>query len=187
MNMTWPDFYLICFLMGAAFSVVSVFSGHVGGHHVHGPHMGHGPSSDVPLVNMGTIAAFLVWFGGTGYLLVRYFDFRMMLALIVAILSGLAGASVVFLFLAKVLIRKEEALDPADYEMVGVLGHVASGIRPEGTGEIVFSQAGSRRAAPARSAAGAELAKGTEVVVTRYEDGIAYVQPWDELVKKENL
>ena len=65
--------------------------------------------------------------------------------------------------------------------MVGVLGMVTSSIRPSGTGELIFSQAGTRRATPARSEDGLEIAKGTEVVVTRYERGIAYVRPWEEL------
>jgi hypothetical protein len=65
--------------------------------------------------------------------------------------------------------------------MVGVLGKVSSDIRPTGTGEIIFSQAGARRASPARSENEGPIAKGTEVVVTRYERGVAYVRPWDEL------
>jgi hypothetical protein len=64
-----------------------------------------------------------------------------------------------------------------------VLGTVTSNIRPSGTGEMIFSQAGARRAAPARSEDGLTIEKGTEVVVTRYERGIAYVRPWDELTK----
>jgi hypothetical protein len=46
---------------------------------------------------------------------------------------------------------------------------------------MMFSQMGSRRAAPARSESGVEIPKGVEVVVTRYERGIAYVRPWEEL------
>jgi membrane protein implicated in regulation of membrane protease activity len=87
----------------------------------------------------------------------------------------------VFFFLARVLIRKDEELNPADYDMIGVLGTVTSNIRPSGTGEMIFSQAGTRRAAPARSEDGFAIGKGTEVVVTRYERGIAYVRPWEEL------
>ncbi len=41
---------------------------------------------------------------------------------------------------------------------------------------MIFSQMGSRRSAPARSEDG-EIPKGVEVVVTRYESGIAYVRP----------
>ena len=33
----------------------------------------------------------------------------------------------------------------------------------------------------ARAESGTAIPKGVEVVVTRYEKGIAYVRPWDEL------
>ena len=44
-----------------------------------------------------------------------------------------------------------------------------------------FSQEGVRRSAPARTEDGTAMPKGMEVVVTRYEKGVAYVRPWEEL------
>jgi hypothetical protein len=76
-------------------------------------------------------------------------------------------------------------MDPADYEMVGVLGRICSPIREGGTGELIYSQDGARKVSGARSEDGVAIAKGTEVVVTRYEKGIAYVRPWDELAGQE--
>jgi membrane protein implicated in regulation of membrane protease activity len=190
--MNWEAFYLSCFLVGLAFSVLSIFTGrihvrlphvhvHFGGSQVHVPH-GGSPARGFGLINFGTIAAFLAWFGGTGYLLAHY-SVWFLIVLGIAIASGCGGAAIVFLFLARVLIRKDEVLDPADYDMVGVLGTVSSSIRPSGTGEMIFLQKGIRRAAPARGEDGAIIPSGTEVVVTRYEHGIAYVRPWDELTK----
>jgi len=75
----------------------------------------------------------------------------------------------------------EKELDPLDYDMIGVLGRVSSSIRSGGTGEIVFAQEGVRKPCAARSETGGPLAKGEEVVVTRYERGVAYVRRWDEL------
>jgi hypothetical protein len=72
-------------------------------------------------------------------------------------------------------------LDSADYEMVGVLGRLSLPIRAGGTGEIIYTQAGTRRVAGARADTDTAIPKGAEVVVTRYEKGIAYVRPWDEL------
>jgi hypothetical protein len=65
--------------------------------------------------------------------------------------------------------------------MIGVLGHVTSPVRVDGTGEMIFSQQGVRRAASIRSDTGQWIPKGAEVVVTRYEKGIAYVRPWEEI------
>jgi hypothetical protein len=61
-----------------------------------------------------------------------------------------------------------------------VLGKLSMPIREGGTGEIVFSQEGTRRCAGARSEDGSPIDKRTEVIVTRYEKGIAYVRRWDE-------
>ncbi|SPF32427.1 conserved membrane hypothetical protein [Candidatus Sulfopaludibacter sp. SbA4] len=187
--MNWSDFYLICFLVGFGLSVVALLAGSVHVHlphlHVHqGIHLGRGGlggrGADLSWFNFGTIAAFLAWFGGTGYLLEHYYGVWFLLALGVATLSGIGAASIVFLFLAKVLMSREAALDPIDYDMTGVLGRLSIPIRSGGTGELIYSQEGTRRVTGARSHDGAPIAKGAEVMVTRYEKGIAYVRPWED-------
>jgi membrane protein implicated in regulation of membrane protease activity len=196
--MSWQDFYLVCFLVGFGLSALALLAGSVHLHlphlHIHhGIHVPHSAevmkgSAQMPWFNFGTVAAFLAWFGGTGYLLERYYSFWFMTALVLSVLSGLAAASVVFWFLAKVLLSREAPLDPADYDMVGVLGRLSIPIRPGGTGELIYSQEGTRRVTGARSEDGAAIPKGTECMVTRYEKGIAYVQRWvdpaDELEAK---
>ncbi len=175
------------------------FHGHVG--HVpavhgpvpHGP-VGHAPASNgagqpseqvghatVSPLNPPSIAAFLAWFGGTGYLLTRFSAFWVGTALLLAIVAGLVGGSIIFLFLTKVLMSDQEYLDPADFEMVGVLGKLSVPIREGGTGELIYSQMGTRRVCGARSESGSAIPKGAEVVVTRYDKGIAYVSLWSEI------
>ena len=184
--MTWTDFYFVCFLVGFGLSVLSLLAGGMHLHipHLHLPHGLHVPhahvGAQVPWLNFGTIAAFLAWFGGTGYLLQRYYNVWFLLVLGIATLSGFGAAAVVFLFLAKVLLRRESVLNPADYDMTGVLGHISIPIRPGGTGELIYSQEGTRRVTGARSENGSAIPKGTEVMVTRYERGIAYVTPWED-------
>jgi hypothetical protein len=142
----------------------------------------HASQSDgVSPFNFVTLTAFLAWFGGTGYLLTRYSGLWVGFGLLASITGGLVGGGIVFLFLSKVLISNDENMDPADYEMVGVLGRVSSSIREGGTGEIIYTQMGTRRVCGARSDDGSAIAKGTEVVATRYEKGIAYVRLWSEL------
>jgi membrane protein implicated in regulation of membrane protease activity len=143
------------------------------------PSTGH--SGDVSIFNFVTLTAFLAWFGGTGYLLTRYSGLWVGFGLLLSIMSGLAGGGAVFLFLTKVLISHQESMDPADYEMTGVLGRVSVPIRAGGTGEIIYSQVGTRRVCGARSEHNNAIAKGTEVVVTRYDKGIAYVRLWSEM------
>jgi membrane protein implicated in regulation of membrane protease activity len=208
--MTWADFYLTCFAVGFLLSAISFIAGgmrwqlhlphfpHAGAHalnghaatgHVHAPaanthgtpgtHTGH--DAPVSPFNFITLTAFLAWFGGTGYLVTRFSSIWFALGLLIALGAGLFGAAVVFLFLTRVLISREENMDAADYEMVGVLGRTSMPIRENGTGEIVYSQAGTRRTCGARSEAGSAVEKGAEVIVTRYDKGIAYVRLWEEM------
>lgn len=195
--MTWADFYLVCFVVGLFLSVVMFLAGgtHLPHVHIHLPGMhgdfgvGHGAGAghgtQVGPINPITLTAFLAWFGGTGYLLSRHSGLAYASALIVAILAGTGGAAIIYLFMAKVLTSEDEALDPADFEMVGVLGKLSVRIREGGTGEIIYSQAGTRRVCGARSEDGTAILKGTEVVVTRYENGIAYVRRWSEMAGEE--
>jgi hypothetical protein len=119
--MTWSDFYLICFAIGFCFSFFSfVFGGsrfgrlHLPHLHSHGAHLpvAHGPVAHAPMAptadtahasqthhgasvspfNPPSIAAFLAWFGGTGYLLTRFSALWVGLALLLAVISGLVGA-----------------------------------------------------------------------------------------------
>jgi membrane protein implicated in regulation of membrane protease activity len=191
--MTMADFYLVCFLVGFGLSAVALLAGslhlhlpHLDVHSgIHIPHAHGGFHTELPFFNFGTIAAFLAWFGGTGYLLQHYYSVWFVVTLGVAIVSGIGAASVVFWFLAKVLMAREASLDPADYDMVGVLGKLSIPIRSGGTGELIYSQEGTRRVAGARSEDGVPIAKGAEVIVTRYEKGIAYVRLWEDPMDAE--
>jgi len=210
--MTWAGFYFICFVVGFALSALSFLSGgvrwhlHMPHHGLHGTglHTGHGgtPAGHVAKgtgatgdastfhvspFNFVNFTAFLAWFGGTGYLLTRYSSVWFWMGLLLAILGGLIGASLVFAFLVKVLLRSEVEFEEPDEQMVGALGHICSPIREGGTGEMIFSQAGRRKTCGARSDNGTAMAKGSEVVVTRYEKGIAYVRLWDELANMDSL
>jgi membrane protein implicated in regulation of membrane protease activity len=132
-----------------------------------------------------TIAAFLAWFGGMGYLLTRYSGMAFVASLGLSVFAGLMAAAIVFLFVARVLTSDEQHLDPADFDMVGVLGRLSVPIREGGTGELIYSQAGTRRVCGARTENGTAISKGIEVVVKRYEKGIAYVQLWSELAGED--
>jgi len=210
---TWAIFYLVCFLIGITLTVLAFLGGgwhipHVNIHtptihtpHVHvplphgghvatphatgGAHAGSAHGAEMPFINFGTIAAFLIWFGGSGYLLMRYSTLVVSVVLLVAVIAGIAGANIIFWFVVKLLMKYDRELDPADYERVGVLGRIISPIRQGGTGEMIFSQEGTRHTCGARSDNDEALAKGTEVIITRYEKGIAYVRRWEEMAEKQ--
>ncbi len=94
-------FYLICFTLGLSLTVLSALGAfthlHIGHVHLH-LHPGHGAGhthvhisgsqaagkASVSPVNGFTLAAFLCWFGGCGYLLARSHDFGMWVVLSLA-------------------------------------------------------------------------------------------------------
>jgi membrane protein implicated in regulation of membrane protease activity len=188
-------FYLAVFVIGFALTAISflmgvaghspghlgdLFHGGDGGHAGgHGGDGGHGLK--MPAINFATLTAFMTWFGGIGYLMSSYSKLVAVAVVILAGLGGLAGAGIIFVFMAKVLAPDQIPLDPADYYMPGTLGRVTVTIPEHGTGEIVYTQAGTRKTVAARAADGAGIAKGTEVVVLRYERGIVYARPWEHV------
>jgi membrane protein implicated in regulation of membrane protease activity len=195
--MSWPAVFLGCFVIGFASSVLSFVLTplrlHVHlhlpfAHHPIAPHAGlaHGGHAGVSPINFATLMAFLAWFGGTGYLLMSQFLWLTMPALVLATLSGGAGAFAVFWVMAHVLWSPHENMQSADYQMVGVLGRVGHAIRGGGIGELIYSHGGTRHSCGARSADGTTVERGTEVVVTAYDRGIAYVRRWDELSGDES-
>ncbi len=187
--MTWPDIYLLCFAVGVLWSVASLMLGgmHLGhGGHAHAGHThlhhAHASGHFASMINPSCAAIFLAWFGGIGYLLTRHSGLTFWLDLTIAAAMGLGGAWLLASFL-NFLQSREQALDPLDYEMVGVLGQVSCPIRPDGVGELIYVRDGARRPLPARSEEGNEIERGREVIVTRYEKGIAYVRTWEAMTQ----
>jgi membrane protein implicated in regulation of membrane protease activity len=196
--MTWSDLYLLCFLLGFSLSVVSFFAGathlhlpfkmHVPFHVMHhGPHVGVRAGlrggSHVSWFNASSILAFLAWFGGTGYILTNYSQVIALTSLAIATVAGLIAATLVFKFMAKIIRVTEAQLLDWDFRLEGSVGTVSAPIRPNGVGEVLFEQNGVCKSAIARTEDGSALAKGSEVVIARYEDGVAYVKPWEEFTK----
>jgi hypothetical protein len=173
--------FVVCFIAGLGLSVVSFASGIHHGQHLHLPrfirHSGvkKGPS----MVNAAAATAFFTWFGGGGLLLQRLTPFSLPLICAGAAVIGASGGALINKAI-HALTRQEWTAE--SLSMIGVIARTVVPIRAgDGTGEIVFTHAGTRRVAGARSEAGRAIAKGTEVIVTRYERGIAYVSTWDEL------
>lgn len=198
--MTWSDFYLFCFLVGFSLSVLSFLAGAV---HIHLPvkwhlpfHLGHHwgggqgamrgsfkGGAYISWFNASTIMAFLAWFGGTGYLLARHSHLWALLSLSISIVAGLFAGWIVFRFMVKLVQVDDAPMTSEERRVEGALGTVSMPIREKGTGEIIFALGGTRRCAGARSGDGMPIEKGTEVVIERYEKGIAYVRKWEEFSK----
>ena len=195
--MNWQTFYLICFVVGVALSVLSLAGG-MGrfGVHMHLPHahLGHLPHgagmhgaavrgaghSTVPWWNAFSVMIFLCWFGAAGYLLTRYGALMAGVVLLLAAACGAAGGAIIFLFLVKVLLPHERELTADETEVVGAVGRVSAPIRPGGTGEMIYEQLGAVRSVPARAEDGEPIEKQAEVFVVRFEKGVAFVRRFEE-------
>jgi len=127
--------------------------------------------------------AFLAWFGGTGYLLTHYSHFVALLSLGISTCAGLIAGWTVFRFMVKLMYSTDAPMKSEDYRIEGSLGTISMPIRANGTGEIIYSMGGVRRCAGARTDDGQAIEKGAEVVIERYEKGIAYVKRWEEFTK----
>ena len=172
--------FLICFVFGLVFTAGPFFGGmghfHFGHIHIGHHHGAHSRGGN--WLNGFTIAAFLCWFGGIGYLLQRAHSFALIVVVLFALSAGFVAAALISAFLTKVLMTHERPLVPEDTEMRGVIARVSNRVRPGGTGEIIFSLNGTRRCAAARTQIEDTLPSGTEVVVTSYSRGIAWITPF---------
>ena len=190
--MNWPQIFLGCFVVGFVLSALSFAFGIVD-MHVHFPwetHVHVGPADAAHLhglgpINFATVTAFVAWFGGAGYLLTSQFKWLTVPALVAAVPVGFTGSAIVFVLMAKVLWSPHENMQLVDYHMVGVLGRLSQPIRDGGTGELVYTQGGTRKSCGARSDDGRGIEKGAEVVVTAYDRGIATVRRWSEFTAEE--
>jgi membrane protein implicated in regulation of membrane protease activity len=222
-NSDWlANMFLIVFLFGVVFTVVSLLlgvghvgGGHVGGHSIHfdlpGHHAdfdihfgahgaahadghgaahangGHGDAVDhgPGFLNMPTIMAFITWFGGAGYIFTRALGIGAVFAVPMALLSGLTGGTIMFVLLSRLLWpMMSKPMSRADYHLPGTSARVVSPIRAGGVGEIVYSKGSSRFTAGARSVDEEPVARGEEVVILRYDRGIAYVQRVESILNE---
>jgi membrane protein implicated in regulation of membrane protease activity len=197
------NLFLGCFAFGLIFTVASFLLGalgsshfhlpgldfHGGGHHGHlGAHpQGGGRGPAISPFNLSTISAFLAWFGGAGYLLTRFSSYTALAATSLATLAGLAGGGAVFLALSRLLLPRLTEMRSEDYRVEGAIGRVTSPIREGGTGEIVYTLAGTQQIEGARSLSGEALPKDTDVVIHHVDGGIAYVERWDRFAEKNAL
>ncbi len=198
------QFFLGCFAFGLVFTVATFLLGAFGGGHgLHIPGLdgllGHGDAaggghgagdhqgSGFSPFNLSTISAFLTWFGGAGYLLERYSSFTGTMIVGLATGAGIVGGGAIFLALTRYVAPRLTEMRPEDYQVVGTAARVSIPIRKGGTGEIVYTLAGTLHSDGARCVTGEALERGTEVVILKVERGIAYVEPWERYARRLEL
>jgi len=137
-------------------------------------------AAKISTFNFSAVMAFLGTFGGAGYILAHFYGVAAVLSVPTAMASGVAGASLINLFLTRILVGRDRTLKHT--EMVGTVGRLSLPIRDAGIGELVYSDGGSIHSTGARSLDDRAIEKGAEVMIVRYEKGIAYVRRLEEVL-----
>lgn len=144
----------------------------------------HRPPTPKVSWTLPLVAAFLTGFGVAGYTSIRR-AFDAGVAVAVAVGTGALLALVV-----SRLVRRAQAFvpehDPDDprYVLQGHVARVTAPIASSSDGEIAYSVEGASHVARARTIDGGEVSTGTEVVIERIEEGVAYVEPWSEVEQR---
>jgi hypothetical protein len=131
------------------------------------------------------LLAFLGVFGVTGYALTRLWPASDVTRLLVAAAAA-AGAAIAAAYLVRRWwsVTPEHDVDDERYVLQGHVARVTKSIRADVDGEVTYELGNQRHQLRARSFDAASIAEGTEVVIERIEDDIAYVEAWQEVEKR---
>lgn len=132
-----------------------------------------------------TIGAFATVLGITGYLLWRYTSLPTWLQWVLGLSTALFG-TVVATRAVTHWATQAATQDVVDerYLLQGHPAQVVAPITPSEHGEIAYLVGGKRYATPAQSLDGRAVPAGTDVVIDRLEDGVAYVEPWVQVEQR---
>ena len=130
------------------------------------------------------IASFAFATGIIGYVLARLNVQPLatwVVALVAGVLISIVAARAVSRWWAVV---PEHDVDDERYILQGSLGRVVSIIGERGLGKVSLAGPADDRVMPARAIDDQSMPVGTEVVIERIEDGVAYVEQWAEVEKR---
>jgi len=182
--------FLVSFVVGLLIAVRVMFFG------IERPNVRRpaGDERPVPRVRFSyaALAAFAALFGVVGYLLVRS-GVTSGVALVIAAVSGVVGALLSgWGAAAWARVLPEHDVEDPRYVLQGHLARVTAAIAADRDGEIVFEIGEERRTVRARLVEDSDVtegdessvAVGTEVVIERIDDDVAYVEPWQQVEKR---
>jgi membrane protein implicated in regulation of membrane protease activity len=129
--------------------------------------------------------SFATVFGISGYLLWRYSALNAPIQIVAAAGVALVGAIVATRAVTHWATKaaQDDVVDER-YLLQGHPAHVVAAIAPSSPGQISYSVGGKDYAVTAQSLDGTSVAVGTEVVIDRVEDGVAFVEPWVQVEQR---
>ena len=132
-----------------------------------------------PFFNLPAVAAFAVGFGAVGYPLASRTILPAWGIILIAIGGGALAITGMITLLARWALRGLSApLRADDHEIQGQLAVVTSDITPVRDGEISYELLDRRELVRARSLGTAVIPCGSDVVIDRIENGVAFVEEW---------
>lgn len=132
------------------------------------------------------LAGFLTVFGLLGYLAHRDRDGLWPAGLAAALAGGLVGGWIGHVIVKQWAIPAAIADQPDErFVLMGHLGRVTATIGSDAlAGTIAYEVDGVAHTASARTLDGTRIAAGTDVVIERIEDGVAWVEPWEQVEQR---
>ena len=134
--------------------------------------------------NLPVMAAFAVGFGAVGYPLASRTTLPVWGVLLIAIGGGALAISGMITLLARWALRGIRTAPGEVDEIQGQLAIVSREISPAGTGEISYDQMGKQVHLPARTLSDKPALVGTDVVIDRIENGVAFVEEWSAVEQR---
>ena len=130
------------------------------------------------------IATFCIVAGAVGYIALRM-GLRPASIWLAAIgAGGVAAFGVSRIIATWWTVVPEHDVDDERYVLQGSLGRVVAAIAGNAAGKISLESSGHKEVLPARAIDDQSMAVGTEVVIERIEDGVAYVEDWATVEKR---
>lgn len=132
-----------------------------------------------PFFNLPAVAAFAAGFGAVGYPLASRTRLPAWAVILIAIGGGALAITGMIMLLAQWALRGLSApFSSEDPEIQGTLAVVTKEIMAAREGEISYEHLGRREIALARSLGVTAISLGSEVVIDRIENGVAFVEEW---------
>ena len=127
------------------------------------------------------ILIFITVFGGSGMLLLSFFEAAPAIVVVVsAVLIGFAISTFINQGIIKPLKGAQNTSTPEEEEIIGLPANVIETIEKGGCGEITYSIHGNTYSSPAKAVNGEAIAKGTTVAICWIRDYVYYVACLDE-------
>lgn len=168
--------FLACFIGGLLLAVRIMIYG------VERPRDSHPSGERSFRLSPALIATFSVVFGAVGYALgTARATVRLSIAAGLGALAAVVAARLVRRWW---IVTPEHDVDDERYVLQGHLARVTKPIRAGVEGEVSFQFANDHRVLRARSLDDGALAAGTDVVIERIEDDLAFVEAWAEVEKR---